>query len=314
MSLFIPGGRLSKVSSTVSSIPADKVMHRWVMTDAVMTRENKTDKLGSNTVWHRDVIVNRQCSAEGPHTHTESYRHSPVIIGLEGAVLVQAHVLGLLVRKLRQVGVEVREVQTGHILVCRKTYTSHKSWGPSPGGSAEQLQYSSHLHKQYSLTLGSMQICFGCCLPIFLGSRYTSCLYRPSGALNNSIRARACRQPRLVWKEKTPARKTPTNIQTWVVAVMDSTNVGTVEQLRLRRRPWEMKKDAMGLQSNTIKRKSRTAGSSLEADTQVTQTTAGWYAPKNYFRLWWLIICQDFSSQATRLRHVRGRLTAPISS
>lgn len=61
--------------------------------------------------------------------------------------------------------------------------------------------------KQYSLTLGLMQIHFSCCLPIFLGSRYTSCLYRPSGALNNSIRARACRQPRLVWKEQPQQEK-----------------------------------------------------------------------------------------------------------
>lgn len=72
------------------------------------------------------------------------------------------------------------------------------------------------------------------------------------------------------------------NVQTWVVAVMDSTNVGTVEQLRLRRRPWGKRKDqrgwsaaAVGLQSHTIKRKSSTAGSSLQTHTQVTQTTAG---------------------------------------
>lgn len=54
------------------------------------------------------------------HTHTESRQHTPVIIWLEGAVLVQAHVLGLLVRKLRQMSVEVRQVQTGHVLVCGK--------------------------------------------------------------------------------------------------------------------------------------------------------------------------------------------------
>jgi len=29
--------------------------------------------------------------------------------------------------------------------------------------------------------------------PIFLGKRYTSCLYLPSGALNSSIKARACK-------------------------------------------------------------------------------------------------------------------------
>lgn len=112
------------------------------------------------------------------------------------------------------------------------------------------------------------------------------------------------------------------NIQTWVVAVMDSTNVGTVEQLRLRRRPWGKRKDqrdwsaaAKELQSNTIKRKSSTAGSSLQADTQVTHTTAGWYALKNDFRLWWLIICQDFMSQAPILKQeVERRLTIRICS
>lgn len=43
------------------------------------------------------------------------------------------------------------------------------------------------------------------------------------------------------WRGQTAAsrdRKSEAlDMQTWVVAVMDSTNVGTVEQLRLRRRP-----------------------------------------------------------------------------
>lgn len=33
-------------------------------------------------------------------------------------------------------------------------------------------------------------------LPIFLGRRYTSCLYRPSGALYSSIKASACEYQR----------------------------------------------------------------------------------------------------------------------
>lgn len=79
--------------------------------------------------------------------------------------------------------------------------------------------------------------------PIFLGRRYTSCLYRPTGALNNSIRARACRGEK---GHKGSSRKTATVREattnpTWVVAVMDNTKVGTVEQLRFRRRPWDMR-------------------------------------------------------------------------
>lgn len=51
-------------------------------------------------------------------------------------------------------------------------------------------------------------------LPIFFGSKYTSCLYRPGGALYSSIRAIA-----------------------WVVVVIDTTNDGTLEQLKLTKRP-----------------------------------------------------------------------------
>lgn len=46
--------------------------------------------------------------------------HQPVVIRFEGAVLVEAHVLGLLVRQLSQVGVKVWQVQTGHILIWKK--------------------------------------------------------------------------------------------------------------------------------------------------------------------------------------------------
>lgn len=184
------------------------------MTDAVMTRENKTDKLGSYTIWHRDVIVNRQCSAEGPHTHTESYRHSPVIIGLEGAVLVQAHVLGLLVRKLRQVGVEVREVQTGHILVCRKTYTSHKSWGPSPGGSAEQLQDSSHLHEAVQSHFGVDANLFRLLLTHLLGQQVHILLVSTLRSVEQLDQGQGLQTTTVGLERTTPARKTPANIQT----------------------------------------------------------------------------------------------------
>lgn len=47
-------------------------------------------------------------------------KHLPVIIRFEGAVLVEAHVLGLLVRELCQVSIKVWQVQTGHILIWRK--------------------------------------------------------------------------------------------------------------------------------------------------------------------------------------------------
>lgn len=79
--------------------------------------------------------------------------------------------------------------------------------------------------------------------PIFLGRRYTSCLYRPTGALNSSIRARACRAENgcISTGRRTATGRDRTTEPTWVVAVMDNTNVGTVEQLRFRRRPWEMR-------------------------------------------------------------------------
>lgn len=41
----------------------------------------------------------------------------PVVIGFEGAVLVEAHVLGLLVRQLCQVSVKDGQVQAGHVLI-----------------------------------------------------------------------------------------------------------------------------------------------------------------------------------------------------
>lgn len=41
----------------------------------------------------------------------------PVVIGFEGAVLVETHVLGLLVRQLCQVSVKDGQVQTGHVLI-----------------------------------------------------------------------------------------------------------------------------------------------------------------------------------------------------
>lgn len=41
----------------------------------------------------------------------------PVIVGFERAVLVEAHVLGLLVSQLCQVGVKDGQVQTGHVLI-----------------------------------------------------------------------------------------------------------------------------------------------------------------------------------------------------
>lgn len=47
-------------------------------------------------------------------------KNLPVIIRFEGAVLVEAHVLGLLVRELCQVSIKVWQVQTGHILIWRK--------------------------------------------------------------------------------------------------------------------------------------------------------------------------------------------------
>merc|ERR1712181_108602 len=50
--------------------------------------------------------------------------------------------------------------------------------------------------------------------PISLGIRETSALYRPCGALNSSIRARAC-----------------------VAAVMETTKLGTEEQERFTLRP-----------------------------------------------------------------------------
>lgn len=92
---------------------------------------------------------------------------------------------------------------------------------------------------------------FSCFLPIFLGSRYTSCLYRPSGALNNSMSARACRQHDGCNKTHAETHRYQEEgssaipkLPTWVVAVMDNTNVGTVEQLRFRRRPWETRADS----------------------------------------------------------------------
>lgn len=47
---------------------------------------------------------------------------------------------------------------------------------------------------------------------------------------------------RAVWAPagKQPVREATTK-PTWVVAVMDNTKVGTVEQLRFRRRPWDMR-------------------------------------------------------------------------
>lgn len=45
--------------------------------------------------------------------------HLPVVVWLEGPVLVQAQVLGLLVAQLREVRVERGEVQAGHVLVWR---------------------------------------------------------------------------------------------------------------------------------------------------------------------------------------------------
>ena len=47
---------------------------------------------------------------------------SPVVVGLEGAGLVESQVLGLFVGELSQMGVERRQVQARHVLICeRKT-------------------------------------------------------------------------------------------------------------------------------------------------------------------------------------------------
>lgn len=44
-------------------------------------------------------------------------RVGPVVVGFEGPVLVQAQVLGLLVRQLRQVSLKRGQMQTGHIFI-----------------------------------------------------------------------------------------------------------------------------------------------------------------------------------------------------
>lgn len=44
-------------------------------------------------------------------------RHPPVVIGFERPVFVESQVLGLIVRQLRQVGVERGQVQAGNVLV-----------------------------------------------------------------------------------------------------------------------------------------------------------------------------------------------------
>ena len=45
--------------------------------------------------------------------------NSPVIIRFEGAGLIQTQVFGLLITQLCQVGIETRQMQTGHIFVWK---------------------------------------------------------------------------------------------------------------------------------------------------------------------------------------------------
>lgn len=56
----------------------------------------------------------------------------PVIVGFEGAVLVEAHVLGLLVSQLCQVGVKDGQVQTGHVLIWGTQGEIHTVWMTVP--------------------------------------------------------------------------------------------------------------------------------------------------------------------------------------
>lgn len=66
-------------------------------------------------------------------SHTDWHSESlPVIVGFERAVLVEAHVLGLLVSQLCQVGVKDGQVQTGHILIWGKQGDIHTVWMTVP--------------------------------------------------------------------------------------------------------------------------------------------------------------------------------------
>lgn len=47
-------------------------------------------------------------------------RTVPVVVWFERAILIQAQVLGLIIRKLRQVGIKSGQMQTGNIFIWNK--------------------------------------------------------------------------------------------------------------------------------------------------------------------------------------------------
>lgn len=158
--------------------------------------------------------------------------------------------------------------------------------------------------------------------PIFLGRRYTSCLYRPSGALNNSIRARAWRHKCVDGRER-PQRR---GLQKWSSKCTNlscssdgqhkcrHSGAAQIKEATLReeKRPTGLKRSSSGA-AVTHNKEEEQHSRQLPADTR--RWLRQLQAVKNDFRLWWLIICQDFVFLATRLKQqVRRRLTTRICS